>query len=255
MELIPRYELQLECREVGRNLIDTVQDLGHDITDEHIDVIFEPLITSVETRTRDAVQHELDELRGQLDDQRDCVAVDTIVEERRADISESMNLYVNDVPCNIWSHYLPKGFQLHSTPIKYKLDESTLDLDDVSEDELLSHDSKDPYWNEYKNTCHVTISDPILAQLYLMNGSCQSAKAMLEYFKEHELTNQQVLTYTNALRDSGVYIGTNLCIIEQVLSMIHDKECQMTIRAGLRRGRLCGRKIRRNGKCTYHNKH
>jgi len=97
MALILRQELQLKCRETGHDLVSAVLTEGPDISDERMDEIFEPLIESVETRTRDAIQSEMDELRGQMSDRQQEIARQDIISERKASIIDKCLLFIDDV--------------------------------------------------------------------------------------------------------------------------------------------------------------
>ncbi len=88
MTLVLRQELQIECRSVGHNIVDTVLDKGTPLSDTELDELFDPLLDKMQGKTIEAVNASLDEFRGELEDRHKSDDLDDIISERRAKITE-----------------------------------------------------------------------------------------------------------------------------------------------------------------------
>jgi len=255
-ELIPRYELQLDCRSAGQSIVSEVMNCGSDITDNRMDEIFEPLIDSIESRTRDAVQMEIDEMQGKADDNRKEYMRDIQIDERIANIVDKVKVYVNGDLSRKYTD--PSVFKDtgYSSSCNY--------IEDVNHDELLMYSSDDDHWDDYRKSYYVDFDaaateaedsqhlENIFNMLYNLNE-----EHIIPYMRKNSLDVNKIPYYINCLKDMGIdtYRTDYLInIIEQFRSEITNPVCQIVIKAGIRKGSICGRPIKERSCCLYHSK-
>lgn len=252
MSLIAREELQLKCRETGYSLVSEVINEGPDISDERMNEIFEPLIDSIESRTRDAVQSEMDELRGQMDDRREENKRQDIISGRKASIRDKCLLFIDDEP------EIEIPMHLFKSVAQYE--PAQLDIDDVDDDELMECSSEDEHWDDYRD--HYTINfdseDPDVVHLkaiFRMMINYQSSR-IIPYAETHGISIWTMRDYLTKLENMGfdTYPFSDFKQIMDCVKAVDSRTCQRVIYAGVRKGSICGRRIHRNGKCRYHSK-
>lgn len=257
MELIPRYELQLACRTTGHNLVSEVLNAGPNISDHRIDEIFEPLIDSVESRARDAVQMELDELYGQIEDKKEQDLRDDLIASRRANIKDKSIIYVDSEPL------YESNVQILWPPHRYGVS-----VDDISDSELMLYDSDDSHWDDYRDQYYLDFEDKTnerdaqhLNQIFKYISSYDE-ELIIPYMKQNDISTKQLMFYINKLVEMNVDTHRIKIIIDMIKyfesqsqsqsqSQRH-RQCQMIIRRGIRKGAVCGRSTHLSGKCRYH---
>jgi hypothetical protein len=256
-DLIPRYELQIDCRDVGQSVVAEVMDCGPDITDQRMDEIFEPLIDSFETRTRDAVIKEMDELQGQAEDRREEEQHIQLVQERRADILDLMILSINDDLVEYTD-----GWIMEQTGFS-----SSWDLDNVDDDEILEYPVDDEHWDDYRTSYHLDFEDDAhLLRIFRMLQNSDEDQ-IIPYMQAQRLDVWDIPSYIDKLQDKGVdthRANTLVTYINQLRQLrvpvgagvgvgaAAAPVCQMVIKSGSRKGVICGRTVRGRGKCSYH---
>jgi hypothetical protein len=250
MSLIAREELQLKCRETGYSLVSEVLNEGSDISDERMDEIFEPLIESVEARTRDAVQSEMDELRGQMDDRCEENERQDIISERRASIRDKCILFIDDEP------QIEPPLSIFKSVAQYE--PAWLDIDDADDDELMECDEDDERWDDYRE--HYTINfdseDPDsthLKAIFKMMLNYNTGQ-IIPYAETHGISIWTMRDYLTKLEDMGIttFIFRDFKQTLDCVKATDSRTCQRIIYAGVRKGSICARRIHRNGKCRYH---
>ena len=250
MEIIPREEFKLECIDVGHQIITTVQESGA-ISDDKISDLFDPLYNSVKQRTQDAIQDSLDELRGELEDRDESDALDKILSERKAAITESTWMKL-DAGCgtmnrNVCNGYLPKKNTEH---FQFSIVNSKRDVDDIEDDELIQYSESHKHWNKYKTIYHTKITCPLMLKLYvnLINFHCEKSYDM-------DLSSPALLNALTELGETGIYMGCNYTSLLQLLraykAVVHST-CQLSIKSGPRKGSVCNRPVHTKSKCRYH---
>ncbi len=244
MELIAPYELNKQCREIGHEIIHEVLTNGPNVSDETFDEIFEPLITSIEDRTRFHVEKEIDELRGQLEDQDREEELDDIVSKRRAEISE--RFYVSNLDILVYSWFLPRR---NTDKIEYTVVHPQLDIDDVSDAEVLRYGPDNHHWNQYRRVYAITFIDQYLSGIYKCITSYGN---LFTFIKDNDLSLDQITNYLRMLDATGIIIGSEASVFLKVANFTHNYNCQLVIRKGIRKGMICGRTLYRQGKCRYH---
>lgn len=216
--------------------------------------IFEPLIDTIEARTRDAVQSEMDELRGQMDDRHEEDERQEIISKRKASIRDNSLLFIDDELESCTGISMFKRVAQHEP--------AQLDIDDVDDEELMECATDDECWDDYRD--HYTInfddSDPDVTHLKAIVKMMINYEThrIIPYAKTHEISIWTVRDYLTKIEN----MGFNTCLFaeyKQVMDYVKDqagfansRTCQRVIYAGVRKGAICGRQIHRNGKCRYH---
>jgi hypothetical protein len=272
MALIPREELQLDCRNAGRNLETYIlsKQPPTSLSGEEIDEVFSPLIDSIEERTKQAVQHGIDEEQGRMQDMKDEYARMDLILHRKATLMGKCNLEVwsedgssvRSFAANEDAKDLVDGllraennsWDMLVEPIQ--LSEGA-DLNEVEDDEFLLYDVDHHHWNQLLPVYTVVLKEPYCELIgYNRDG-------FLKYLREHpelgcdelkdlirNLNKYWLLRHTYFLE--GMLDFLNLGLVGNGTTVI-ERRCQMVIRAGIRRGRLCDRPCQRGkNKCHYH---
>jgi hypothetical protein len=249
MELIPRYELQLECRDAGYNIIQESLKHGPDISTERLDELFEPLITSIETRTRDAVEKEIDEYRGQKEDRDESEECADLVDERRSAICEKYVYHITNLEDDDefmmnsnYSWYTPR---INTDHIKFRKIPGQ-DLSDVQDNDFLEIDPDDEFWDDYHTNVYITCSTAHLANIYRLRIQ-NSTQQLLSYVSKNGKDSWNVIVSDiTMLKECGVFVPNEYDIICQ-LHAILPNFCRSVLKSGKRKGNICGR----IGKCRH----
>jgi hypothetical protein len=211
MALIARYELQLECRSTGQQVVHAALEaskMGSNITDQQMDEIFDPLIAAVEERTRIAVENEIDEYHGDRADRDESIERDRLIEERRADISDKVTVMIKDT---VFGDWVKTGYDWNAPSTESEYVQHTydygLDVDDLEDEELLENNADDARFDDYRTRCTMHFTDVHLAEIYKhkINGNTEKLPA---YMKDNNLTIQQVVDYISQLKDVGIHISS-----------------------------------------------
>lgn len=241
MALIAREELQIDCRLAGHTVVHEVLASGPDISNDRMDELFEPLVSSIEERTRDAVEREIDEYRGQREEQDEDAARQSIIDQRKADLEEGFQVYLmvnapgqspsptssesesesepnwewnsnwEYVSCS-WESRLPTKNTDHISVRKVP---PRNNVDDLSDEDIMdqSYDNDD-----YATTYLITVSDVHTKQILLYNLQSDT-EAFAQYIKEQHIAPADVLTYVDRLRSAGCGISYRTDILIEVINM------------------------------------
>jgi hypothetical protein len=240
MEIVLRQELQLECRDVGRNIVQSVRD-GGDLTDTAMDKLFDPLIDSIQTKTMTAINASLDEFRGELEDKYEEAEMDDILSKKRADILDENIITINGVRQRIISMYVP-----HTNTKNIKIVHSEPSNDnEITDDELLKYRQNDSYWSQYVESYEITITDEHLTYIY----NCivyYNRRSLVPYCLRENISYDELVGHITELQNSGVFIS-DLDIILNI-SKLRKGYCQTVLKHGRRKGHVCGQV----DVCRYH---
>lgn len=241
MTLVLREELQLECRSTGKTVISEVLNVGADITDNRLDELFEPLVDMVETKAREAIEEELDELRGQQEDRLDEERREEILSNKRANINDKHIVIINGNRC------LTENWNKPPNNIKM---EYGLDIDRVPESELLEYNSDDSYWDDYRDHYELHCDNKHMAEIYQMILKSKDHE-IFKYLETNHLTVWDLDSYLETLSKSGVMVSFFNQFMKTIEMVKKERTCNVVIKAGKRNGMMCNR-ILRHGKCSYH---
>lgn len=262
MSIIPREELQLECRQTGRNVVQEVLDVGAEITDDRMDELFEPLVNTVEQRTYEAVQTELDELRGQLEDKKEEDARADLVSSRVSHITETKIIHSRSGVA-LDSESELDMYETHETRYTWNLPRHTTedilvqetapeaDVYDLDDEDVMDYSTDDEHWDDYKSHVRITFSSKRLEDIYNFLERGRPIDEIVGYCLEHSISQHELVHYADQLQYSGMSVGSLRGII--AYHRLY-KPCQIVMKGGARRGQICGRHVQRGGQCNYHRK-
>lgn len=231
MALIAREELQIGCRAAGQCVVHEVLSSGPDISDDRMDQLFEPLITSIEERTRNSVEREIDEYRGQREDNDRESKRQEIIAQRKAELEEQYKIYImvdpdlvphqsdsdTDTDSDVdpdwecaseweyvhatsWQPRLPTKDTQYITVRKIRPQYSVEDLDD--------NDVMDESYNsdDYVTIYQVRVADIHMKQIFLFNIN-HEIDPFANHIMHNNLSHTEVLRYVDNLRDAGCDIS------------------------------------------------
>lgn len=260
LQLIPREELKLECHDTGRQLESKIfAKHPSSLSPEEMDEVFTPLIDSIQEKTEKAINRMIDEEKGLQKDYEEREEKESLISSRRGTLSETVGKFV--VVSEDGSH--ERSWEMCDNNFINGLHRAWKDgwegilsyenvecgyLYDVDDNEFLSHDEDDFYWQDYLPEIRVTLKDPYHDLIGL------TEEGFIDYLKRHQMTLEQIEKLIDPLNRYYLlkytyYLNYALGII----GCINQKKCQMVIRRGSRQGRLCDRPcgVGKN-KCGYH---
>lgn len=246
MALIAREELQIECRTAGHDVVVEVLSAGPNISDDRMDELFEPLVSSIEERTRDAVEREIDEYRGQREERDEEAARQEIIDQRKAELEENFQVYLRVdpalntsradiesesdsvdsdserewdwdssweyVPGVSWVSRLPSKNTDHISVRKIR---PRYDVDDLSDEDIMeqSYDADD-----YATTYLVNVAD-IHTKNVLLYNLRSDTEAFATYVKENHILPQCMLQYVERLREAGCELTYRTDMLIEIINM------------------------------------
>lgn len=197
MEIVVRKELEIKCRNVGREIINLAKQ--DTVTDSDLDTAFKPLIDMVQEKTMTAVERSLDEFRAELEDRDQSNELDDLLTSKRANILDYVHISLNG------SQPLKRKdfFGVKNTP-SIKVTRSPPRHSDIHDDDLLEYPEDDPYWNSYIPSINVDIPDPKLAALYNLVPRCMSTTKIVDICIKHDIDYTELCQYMEELLQANV---------------------------------------------------
>lgn len=263
-DLIPREELQIECRSAGRQVETKILSTQPPrvLDDRELDTIFKPLVDSVEEKTRTAVTRERDELEGKQADRRKREQMDDIVNDRRATLSETVGKIV--INSSDYSHtrtfYLTNGSFVNELKRAYEDDwemitnweEEPSRLDEVDNDLFYEYNESDSFWEQYLPEIEVTLKPPYSQLIGL------TKEGFFEFLKEYNPGREELTRIMNNLKKYNFLkwrfeIDSIVETYEYLMARPPLTTCQITLKTGPRVGKICHRSCARGKKrCSSH---
>ncbi len=254
MEIVPRYKLQFECRSAGRQVEDTLLAKrpadGH-LPDTELDEVFEPLVTYIEEKTEDVVRQEIDEQRGREEDKKRDTARERMFSEKRANISEKVVVTINEESTETVNKdiiNMLRDLQANGSNIVKEVDyDSEDDYSYPSDTDLLNYSTDDDYWDDCRSRAEVTIAAPFDRFIG------KSQRDVTNYINDNNQSSGETVKFLETLLQLRLlrydyYLSGML----DIAKIWNAKRCGLTLKSGIRKGKLCRRKTYKMGKCRYH---
>ena len=195
MEIVVRQELELKCRNVGREIITLASQ--NTVSDSDLDTVFKPLIDMVQEKTHALVEQSIDEFRAQMEDKEEENEMEDLLTSKCAHILEYTLVCEDDF-----------GFKRVKDPMRRLKDTPNIKVtrcaplcsNEISDDELLSYPKDNPYWDKYLNRVKVTIRDPRLRALY--KGNLWNTH---QTCVDNDINYSELCDYIDELVEAGAY--------------------------------------------------
>lgn len=252
-----REQLQTDCRSVGRNvetaLLREKPVTGH-LPKKRIDELFAPLVDSIHpvqpVKSIKSTQNTEDDNLDDIDPLK--MLYEAITRIRKDNISNTHRVQVTWVIDGTIhnKHFIRSSGYIHPE----NSDDTTVivipgkDLETVSSDDWIVHDIQSEYWLEYMPLYCVSTT-PEKAFFYDINEA-----ELLTYLTKKNFSLSETIDLIKSLHQQKLPHLSYAVSVPHTLSVLKTIKpgCQSIIKNGKRKGKLCERVAKRNGKCVYH---
>ena len=203
-------KVESSATDFGRTIEQEVQENGS-LSDDRLEELVRnsKLMQDVEDAIQENAQRELDEYIGQKEDDATAAAIDRIISDRRADLSESAVLYQpsssRSAAGAVDRRRVVKRRRISlnqadrlADGTNGKVVKPTTSIDEADDDDIITYDEDSDFWDNYLPSLYIPQSLPMSE---LLGGSEQE---LIKYLRNHATSIQDICKIIQQTRKLGV---------------------------------------------------